>query len=319
MSLTLLTPLGALLALGALAPLAALLAVARRADRVGRAVGLPPASARRLVVSALAVLAASGLLGLAAAQPLLERTATRRVRADAEAYVVVDVSRSMLARRSPGSPSRIERAKAAASRLRSSLPHVPVGIASLTDRVLPHLFPSADEAVFQATLERAIAIERPPPRGSFLTTATALNALAAVPGQRFFSPAARHRLLVVLTDGESLPVSAALVGRRLRRPPAIATVFVQFWNRSERVYTRGLPEPQYRPDPSARSTLAALASATGGAAYSERDLAAALRSARRLIGRGPTVVQGARRSRLALAPYVALAAAVPLALLLWRR
>ena len=43
-----------------------------------------------------------------------------------------------------------------------------VGIASLTDRVLPHLFPSTDVDVFEATIERSMAIERPPPRSSLL-------------------------------------------------------------------------------------------------------------------------------------------------------
>jgi len=53
--------------------------------------------------------------------------------------------------------------------------------------------------------------------------------------------------------------------------------------------------------------------------HGEEDLAAAAGSARRLLGGGPTVARGERRSRVALTPYVALAAALPLALLLWRR
>lgn len=319
MTVAFLTPLGALLALAVLIPLATLLAVRRRAGRVRRNIGLREPPRRRLLVPLAALLAAAGLLGLAAAQPIVERTTTRHVRTDAEAFVVLDVSRSMLARRGKGDRIRLERAKAAASELRASLPGVPVGIASITDRVLPHLFPSVREDLFQATLERSIGIERPPPAGSFLTNATKLDALEAVRSRRFFSPTARGRLLVVLTDGESQPVGVARLGALFRRPPAIQTVFLHFWDADERVFTRGLPEPQYRPDPSARSILDGLAKATGGSVYSEGQVGAAARKARQFLGEGPTVAQGERRGRIVLAPYLAFAAFVPLALLLQAR
>ena len=41
-----------------------------------------------------------------------------------------------------------------------------VGITSLTDRVLPHLFPTLDPNVFESVLHDAIGIERPPPSGT---------------------------------------------------------------------------------------------------------------------------------------------------------
>lgn len=327
MTLELLTPPGALLALGVLVPLAAFLGVSRRAARVRRALGLPELPMGRRLVPIIAVLAVAGLLGFAAAQPLLQRTTTRRVRSDAEVLLVIDVSRSMLATRSPGGPSRMERAKAAAARLRASLPGVPVGIASLTNRVLPHLFPSADEDVFRATLERTIDVNRPPPGSGFILTpeqrslrnATFLASLAAVGTKRFYSPAASHRLLVVLTDGESVRVSAEAVARSLQRA-TIETVFLHFWAANERVFTDGVPEPQYRPVPAARSILARLAAATRGSVYDESSLGAAVRKTREVLGSGPTVVQTDERGRkLALAPYLAAAAFLPLTLLLWRR
>jgi hypothetical protein len=194
-----------------------------------------------------------------------------------------------------------------------------VGLASLTDRVLPHLFPSADEKVFQATLDRSLAIERPPPRSTFLTGATSLNALASLRGLRFFSPKATSRLAVVLTDGESQSVSNARLGGLFRQTPPIGVVFVQFWNEDEHVFSRGVPEPQYQPDPSARSTLDRLAASTHGAVYSEDQVGAAASKARRLLGSGPTVVQGERAGKVALAPYLAMAALFPFGLLLWRR
>ena len=108
------------------------------------------------------------LLGLAAAQPLVERTSDRKVRSDAEAYVVLDVTRSMLARPSLRGQMRIERAKRAAEQLRASLPDVKVGVASITNRVLPHLFPSADQDVFRATLSKALGVDRPAPGTGFI-------------------------------------------------------------------------------------------------------------------------------------------------------
>ena len=86
------------------------------------------------------------------------------------------------------SPQRIERAKVGGDRDPARASGRRVGVASLTDRVLPHLFPSADEKVFEATIDRSLAIERPPPRSSFLTGATSLNALATMRGLRFFTP-----------------------------------------------------------------------------------------------------------------------------------
>lgn len=318
-TVTLLTPLGALLAVGALLPLVALLAVRRRAQRVRTAVGLPTTTLRRVLVPVSALLVTAALLALAAAQPVLERTSSLRVRTDAEVFVVLDVSRSMLAQADAGSEMRIERAKSVASELRGDLADVPVGIASLTDRVMPHLFPSSNAEVFHATLDRSLGIERPPPRGSFLTNATDLNALATIRGLRFFSPTAKRRLVVVLTDGESVPVAGARLGALYRRAPAIETVLVHVWAEDERVYSQGAPEPQYEPDPAARGILDRLAGSTRGHVYGEEDVGVAARTARRLLGSGPTVVEGQVRGRDVLAPYLAFAAFLPLGLLLWSR
>jgi uncharacterized protein (DUF58 family) len=324
-TLELLTPGGALIALAVLVPLAALVSLARRASRVRRGLGLPELPMRLRLLPIGAVLAVAGFLALAATQPLVGRTSARHVRSDAEVLLVVDVSRSMLARDGLEAPSRLERAKSAGVRLRASLPSIPVGIASMTNRVLPHLFPSAGEDVFEATLERAIGIERPPPGSSFLapnqpvaTNATSLASLADVGTQRFYSPAATHRLLVVLTDGESTQVSEAAVGRSLRRA-GIETVFVQFWDADEQVFTKGAPEVQYKPDPAARSILDRLATATRGSVYDEESLEPAIGKARDLLGSGPIVAQPHRPDQVALAPYLAAAVFLPLTLLLWRR
>ena len=318
-SLVFLTPPAAFVAVGVVLPLAALFFVRRRARHIRGLIGLVEPPAHTFIVALAAMLAGGMFLGAAAAQPVIEQTTTLRTRTDAEVFVVVDVSRSMLAQSGTGSPTRLERAKAFATALRSSLPSVPIGIASLTDRTLPHLFPSVDGKVFEATLDRSVGIEQPPPSSSLATGATKLDALATVRTQRFFAPTARKRLLVVLTDGETQPVAGANLGVLFRRAPAIETVFVQFWGADERVFARNVPEAQYRPDPSAKALLAGLAESVGGSVYVERDVSAARQKARGLLGSGPTVIRGKQSGRVPLAPYLAAAALAPLALLLRRR
>ena len=189
---------------------------------------------------------------------------------------MLDTSRSMLARSGPRSPIRYARARSAALRFRSSFGDVPVGIASFTDRVLPHLFPSVDDDVFVATLRRSIGIDRPPPQGTFNSTATRLAALETVVDRRFFTPTSRARLVFVITDGESVPISGAKIGAAFRRPPGVDTIFLHVWKADERVYEGADPEPQYSPDPRSRSILDAAAETLGGYVYEENQIGAAI-------------------------------------------
>jgi hypothetical protein len=314
-----LSPKGALIALGVVVPLAALVLVTRRGSRLRARLAVPRASRRRLVVPTLAAAAVAALFGVAAAQPVAESETALEVRTDAEAYVVIDISRSMLARSGLEGGIRLERAKNTAIMLRSALPEIPVGVASLTDRTLPHLFPSADADAFRATVRLALGIEQPPPRSNFLTLATSLNSLTALASQRFFSPRAQKRAVVVLTDGESQGIDAARLARFFRRPPGMSVVIVQFWGRDERVFNRGLPEPQYRPNPAARADLDRLAKVTGAAIFDESELGEVTSRVRSALKSGPTVTEGVRKTRLALAPYLLAFAILPLGVLLWKR
>ena len=322
-----LTPKGALLAVLLLVPLAAFLAVSRRATGVREALGVPALPEGARIVPLVAVVGVGVLLGLAAAQPLIERSAERKVRSDAEAYVVLDVTRSMLARQGLQGQMRIVRAKRIAEELRASLPDVKFGVASLTNRVLPHLFPSPDQDVFRATLEKSVGIERPAPGTGFIIApgqvssrnATTFSALRGMGTQNFFSPEARKRVVIVLTDGESPDVAANAVGSSFRKA-GIQAVFLRFWGSGERVFTNGEAEPQYRPDPQSRPILESLAAATGGRAFDEADLAAAERQVHADVGTGPAEAEASERGhRLPLAPYLAAVAIFPLGLLLWRR
>lgn len=300
-------------------PLAGLALVSRRAARTRRTLALPPRPKRSLIVPIAAMVVAAALLGLAAAQPVLARTTRLHVRTDAEVFVALDVSRSMLARPARGAPTRLERARRLALRLREDLPGIRVGVASITDRILPHLFPTADDDVFRTTLYRSIDIEEPPPRSQYSINATSFDSLTDVATRRFFSPTAKRRLLVVLTDGESTPITAARIGRVFARPPAIKTVFVHVWGANERVYGASGPEPQYHPDPTSRAILEALAVATDGAVFRADQIEAAADRARDSLGSGPTRAEGVRNARNGMAPYLALGALLPLGLLLVRQ
>ena len=149
---------------------------------------------------------------------------------------------------------------------------MPVGIASFTDRVLPHLFPSPDEDVFAATLGRSLGIDRPPPQGAFVSTATRLAALETIVSRRFFTPTVRNRLIFVITDGESVPIAGAKIAAAFRRPPGVDTIFLHVWDGDERVFDGNQPEPQYSPDPRSRGILDAAADTLGGRVFAEDQL-----------------------------------------------
>ena len=152
-SLTFLTPSAGLLAVLALIPLAALVVAGRQCG--GRAPFC--VSARRPAAGSAGgrsrVLSVPLLVALALAQPALRRHGTVSTRADAGVFVVVDTSSSMAAASSAHAPSRLAQARRIARRVGSQLPGIPLGVATFTDRVLPDLFPTADAAVFNSTID----------------------------------------------------------------------------------------------------------------------------------------------------------------------
>lgn len=315
----LLSPLGGLLGLLGIVPLVAFALAERRRSRVTALLGLaePGRRSRLLLAAALATVAA--LLGLAATQPTLVRRTARSVRSDAEAYVVFDTSRSMLAAPGRHEPDRLERARRLALALRARLPDIPFGIASMTDRVLPHLFPTPDLDAFAAAVHQSVGIERPPPLDGFGERITTLGSLSRLGSDNFYSPAATHRLVVVFTDGETKPFVDASVGTVLGKPPAIRPIFVRIWGADERVFLPGGIDPNYVPDPIGAVSIPELAAVTNGVGYSSADLGRIVASARRFLGKGPATAQVEERRKLAFAPFVVLAAFLPLGFLLRRR
>ncbi|MBA3428012.1 MAG: hypothetical protein H0U07_05495 [Actinobacteria bacterium] len=312
-ALSFLTPLGALVALAGLLPLGFFALRERRAKQVRDTLGLTDPGAGRTLLIALA--AVSILTGIAAAQPVIDRAQARQERADAEVLFVFDTTRSMYASAGAGEPTRFDRARRIARDIRAALPQVRAGVGSLTDRALPHLFPTIDGSTFRSTLARSIAIERPPP-SSYSRLATDLNGLAAVGRQGYFLPETRKRLLIVLTDGETEGVRAELPAAF--RKARIRTIFVHVWRANESIFLTSRPEPDYRSDPQSRETLARFAAAVEGTTFSEDESATIVERAQAELGEGPTRSRS-QRDLLALMPYLTLAAVLPLGLIIGRR
>jgi hypothetical protein len=314
-----LTPPAALIALLALAPLAVTLVVERRNARARALLGLPdaPRSARWTLPASIGVLVA--VLGLAAARPVVSHSRPHVSRLDAEAFVAVDISRSMKASAAARSPSRLDRARRIALQIRSLLPEVPTGLGSFTDRPLPLVLPTPDRTAFAAAVTRSLGIERPPGLQTG-TTISSFDAVAPFPLEGYFAPSARKRVLVILTDAESTGFNEAGIRKSFEAKPRTTVVLVRIGRTGERVFgANGRPENAYIPPPATGLTLERFLAATHGRAYDERHVGAAGQAARDALGSGPTVTLGSTSVRHDLAPWLVLAAAVPLGVVLRRR
>jgi hypothetical protein len=176
--------------------------------------------------------------------------------------------------------------------------------------VLPDLLPVPDERAFAGVVDRAVAIEGPPPRAASVR-ATDFGALAPVPHAGFFGPGTTRRIVVLVTDGESLPVPETDLARAFGGDTKL--VVVQTWRGDEGVFDEsGRRELNYTPDPSAHAALEALVSAVGGTLAREADLAAARRALRSFGAHGAERrIAGVRTGRNSLAPYLLVAALLP--------
>jgi len=270
------------------------------------------------------------LLALAAAGPGLRHASGRRVRTSAGVVFVLDVSRSMNASAGDTGATRLAQAQKAALQLRGAVPDVPAGISSLTTQLLPELFPTPDADTFKQTLSGSLGILKPP-APAFEVVATTFDPLAALRSQGFFTPATRHRAAVFLTDGESgrfspQAVGAALAGRGgqggfSRAPQApVKLIIVRVGTSADRIYdAQGRPDPAYRPDLGAAGIVSQLAKDAGGSAFDVGRLGAATRALRKAVEAGTSNRHAGGVKTTSLALYVALAACLPLAFVVWRR
>jgi hypothetical protein len=272
---------------------------------------------RALAPVVLALVLLPALVAVAAAQPVVVRERQVSERSDAEAFIVFDTSLSMRASARRRAPTRLQRAKAIALELERALPDVPFGIASMTDRTLPDLMPTVDQTLFARTVEQAVGIDRPPPSQPHQGRATSFDAIAPLVQAQFYTAGVRHKLLVVLTDGEATPLSPVL-GLTLQRQ--VQPFLVHVWAPGERIHRYGGKiDPGYTADPTSEAALRNLAAATDGRVFSEHDVSGLVRASRAAVGEARAHARVSSYARVPLAPWLVLAAAAPLAFLLWRR
>lgn len=308
--LTFAHPLAALSALAGIVPVTVALLRLRTGRSVRRALDLRSPPLHVLLARPVALACLFGLLGLAAARPTLRLQHERTTRTDVQVVVALDSSRSMLAAAAPGQPERWQRARAFAHRLHAELPGVPMGLSSLTNRLLPYLFPTSDSTAYDLVLAEAYGIEQPPPALTLDKWVTVFDPLNEVTVRRFFSPAVHKRVLVVLSDAEAHVFDARAVLRHLEQS-GTTPVVVRFWRPGERIFHRGAAS--YRAtQPDALATFRRV----GWPAFSETQLGAAARFVRDAVGSGPLVRVGYAREDTQLAPLLGLAAFVPLLLLI---
>ena len=318
MGFTFLTPIDALFALAAAVPLAALWLAHTRMEHVRRVFSLKSPRRRELVAVIVALALLPVLMGVAAAQPVFVRHQELGQRLDVQVYFVFDTSTSMSARTGPHGLTRLERAKQEAEEVIPKLGDIPVGVASFTDRVLPYLMPTPNQVLIRRTLAQSVGIDRPPPSQVYTGRATTFSALYPIPYSNFYSPGVRHRILVVFTDGEAVPIRSA-VGYELARAMTVHPLFVHVWAPTERIYVHGRVDPRYRPDPTSARALSRFATAADGRVFGENDLNTLAQTIRTEAGSTPVTTQVLGYARVALAPWFVLAGIIPLAFLLYRR
>jgi len=318
MGFSFLTPLNALFALAAAVPLAALWLTQANVQRVRSLFSLTPTRRRELtgVVVALAVLPM--LVGVAAAQPVVVRHHSFGERSDAQVFFVFDTSRSMSARENADAPTRLNRAIDEADGMLPRLGDIPVGVATMTDRVLPNLMPTPDSALVRRTLQQSVGIDQPPPTRFYHGTATTFLALVPIANSNLFNPGVRHPILIVFTDGEANPVQGEVRTAQVHAMQ-VPPFFVHVWAPTERVFKNGRIDPRYQPDPDSGQVLSQFASISHGRVFQENSIDSLVQTIHADAGDAPTKAAVLGYARIALAPWFLLAGIFPLGFLLYRR
>jgi hypothetical protein len=321
MRLSFVTPAAGLIGLAGGVAVLAVFAGEQRLDRLRSLLGLRRGQTRssKLVAGAIGIVAL--LLMLAAAQPVIASTVSKKGRADADVYFVFDVSRSMAARTSASAPTRLERARRDGEALRGMLPNVAIGIASLNDRLLPHLFPTLSSTAFASTLQNALGINKPR-AALFYGTAgvgTKLESVGDLATEGYFGKEAKKRIAVVFTDGETLREGLDTLQSRLQQAH-VQTFFVRYWSQKDRIYLPGgTVEATYSPDFSSGRVLDRLAQGLGTPVFRGGDAGGAARTLRKALGDGPMGPRERDLGSYPLAPWLVLLAFPFLILvLLWR-
>jgi hypothetical protein len=315
MRVTFLTPAAGLVAVAVILPLVAFVRTERRVERVRSLLRLAaPTGSPKVTVAAL--LAVAVLVGLAAAQPVIEDWHDRPERVDAQVFFVFDTSRSMQASAQAGAPTRWDRAAAAARQMREGLGDVPVGIASMTDRVLPHLFPTSNERSFEDVLRYSIGVDKPASDLADNTNATDFGATRFFAVGNYFR-GSRRRVLVVFSDAESKRYDIERLTGAFS-DSGIRTILVRIGSPSEKVFGPDGVEQGYVPGDGA-AAAEVYARAVRAKVFTENELPAAIDAARAGLGSGTSITRVKTVDIQPLGPFVLAVALVPLIFLLLRR
>jgi hypothetical protein len=328
--MALLSPWLLLLALLAVVPVAAIVGTRRRQRRAAAALGLRPVSGTRVAAEAALAVLALAALAVVAATPVRWQRDTVGERKDAQAYLVIDTSRSMLARRNVEAPDRLETARTTARYLAAALPaDVPIGLAAFHDQPLPLVAPTVDRDALRDTLPNAnISLPTSPmylsndsyASGTPQSSNYAALVVAAV--SSFYSPGTEHRLLFFLTDDDTSSYDAGAVGRILRRA-GITLFAIRVGSASDRLFYqaggRVRIDAGYRFAAKNARLLASTAEETGGRLVHDWEAGEAVSFTARKLG--PPEPSKVRRLTIEQAPedmslvpaLVAVAALVALA------
>ena len=304
--LVFLTPRAALVGLAFVAPLAALALRERTQARVRSTLELRRPRPARMLVRAFALVALGVLVAAATAQPAVRTTDSTPVRSDAELYLTFDVSRSMLAAGSPGGVTRLERARALGSDVHAALADVPTGIATLTNRMMPLLFPTGDGRAVSAVIDHSVRLMQPRPERLTAARASSLATLGLAADRSYFNPGSRKRVLVVLSDLDTDPFSLNGTLQLLRRH-RIEPFVVRVAAPGERIF-----DPSGRPYAYASVSTVPVAALrrAGWHAFDENEAPRLVAGIRSYLGRGPIRPSGRIESQRSLAPVLALAGLV---------
>jgi hypothetical protein len=305
----------ALLALALLAPLAGFEWMRlRRERRAARAVGLQPQRLWRAMGNGVCAGILVAVTAFAASEPSLQRTTRVKLRANAEVYLFVDSSASMLASASPHSPTRLQQARSASADFARDLPaDLPLGAGALPQAPLPLTAPNGDRQLFLTAIDTMTTPGSLPEHLYGGRTATDFSNLTTLTSTHFFLPKTRRRIVVVLSDGEGPSFDTASTAASLKSAH-IRLVFVRFGSPQDRIWLhppgrRPLLDTKYEPDLTDLGEVHLLAAETGGAFYDQGAIGAAVEKVNRLVGHGRD--RSAEPLSLfadSLGPYVLLAA-----------
>ncbi len=225
--LVFLTPRAALVGLAFAAPLVTLAIRERAYSRVRSTLDLRRPRLARVLTRPVGLVALAALVAATAAQPAVRATDPTPVRSDAELFLTFDVSRSMLADERAGRGRAVGARTGSRQRMSTRrLRDLPTGVATLTNRMMPLLFPTGDARGVTAVIDHSLRIMQPRPER--LTRGPRELAGRAEPRRRpqLLQPERpqararrvqrpRHRLLQPRRDA---PAAAEAPDRAVRRP-----------------------------------------------------------------------------------------------------